>query len=95
MFIPCLHLVLPPTNHIFAITLLTNQLPSKLTMAKPKLTLYVDIVSPFAYMAYYTTRHSPMFKDVEITYKPIFLGGLMKACDNRTPVSQFNFSEHA
>lgn len=55
-------------------------------MAKPKLTLYVDIVSPFAYMAFYTTRHSPIFKDVEITYKPIFLGGLMKACDNRTPI---------
>jgi 2-hydroxychromene-2-carboxylate isomerase len=56
-------------------------------MAKPKITLSVDIVSPFAYMAYYTTRHSPLLTNVDITYRPIFLGGLMKACDNRTPVS--------
>lgn len=71
---------------MFTFTLRANQGPSKLRMAKPKLTLYVDIVSPFAYMAYYTTRHSAMFKEVDITYKPIFLGGLMKACDNRTPI---------
>jgi len=25
-------------------------------MARPKLTLYLDIVSPFAYMAFYITR---------------------------------------
>jgi len=55
-------------------------------MAKPKITLYVDIVSPFGYMAYWTTRHSPILADVEITYIPMFLGGLMKACDNRTPL---------
>ena len=55
-------------------------------MAPPKLTLYVDIVSPFAYMAYYTTRHASILKNVSITYIPIFLGGLMKACDNRAPI---------
>ena len=37
-------------------------------------------------MAYYFTRHSPLLSDVSITYVPIFLGGLMKACDNRTPI---------
>jgi hypothetical protein len=26
------------------------------TMAQPKLTLYLDVVSPFAYLAYYATR---------------------------------------
>ena len=57
-------------------------------MAKPKITLYVDIVSPFAYLGYYTLRHHPSFSPskVNITYIPIFLGGLMKKCDNRAPL---------
>jgi 2-hydroxychromene-2-carboxylate isomerase len=55
-------------------------------MAKPKIALYVDIVSPFSYMAYWTTRHSPILSNVEISYIPMFLGGLMKACDNRPPL---------
>jgi len=55
-------------------------------MVKPKLTLYVDVVSPFGYLAYYMCRHSAIFRPVEITYVPIFLGGLMKDCDNRPPI---------
>ncbi|KAK7885756.1 hypothetical protein LTR67_010108 [Exophiala xenobiotica] len=55
-------------------------------MAGPKSTLYVDIVSPFAYMAYYMLRHSPIFKPANITYTPILLGGLMKACNNTAPI---------
>jgi 2-hydroxychromene-2-carboxylate isomerase len=57
-------------------------------MAKPKITLYLDVVSPFAYQAYYLTRHHPTFDSskVSITYVPIFLGGLMKKCDNRAPL---------
>ncbi|KAI4127606.1 MAG: hypothetical protein LQ347_004530 [Umbilicaria vellea] len=54
-------------------------------MAKPQLTYYVDIVSPFAYMAYYVVRTSPVFKECEVNYIPIFLGGVMKATDNRPP----------
>jgi 2-hydroxychromene-2-carboxylate isomerase len=54
---------------------------------KPKLTLFVDIVSPFAYMAFYVLQRSAAFKQVEVTYIPIFLGGVMKACDNRPPIS--------
>jgi 2-hydroxychromene-2-carboxylate isomerase len=54
---------------------------------KPKLTLFVDIVSPFAYMAFYVLQRSAAFKQVDITYIPIFLGGVMKACDNRPPIS--------
>ena len=44
-------------------------------MAKPKITLYVDIVSPFAYMGYYMLRHHPAFNPskVSVTYIPIFL----------------------
>lgn len=61
-------------------------------MAKPKITLYLDIVSPFAYEAYYLTRHHPTFHSskVNITYVPIFLGGLMKKCDNRAPLEITN-----
>ncbi|KAG9954533.1 putative 2-hydroxychromene-2-carboxylate isomerase, partial [Aureobasidium melanogenum] len=57
---------------------------------KPKLTLFVDIVSPFAYMAFYVLQRSQAFKQVEITYIPIFLGGVMKACDNRPPITITN-----
>ncbi|KAF1982388.1 HCCA isomerase/glutathione S-transferase kappa [Aulographum hederae CBS 113979] len=56
-------------------------------MAKPKITLFVDTVSPFAYMAFYALQNFPIFKQVEITYIPIFLGGLMKACGNNAPIN--------
>ncbi|TKA26286.1 hypothetical protein B0A50_05065 [Salinomyces thailandicus] len=55
-------------------------------MPRPKLTLYLDIVSPFAYMAFHVTQNSPIFKQCDITYIPIFLGGLMKTCNNRPPI---------
>ncbi|SMR57405.1 unnamed protein product [Zymoseptoria tritici ST99CH_1A5] len=53
-------------------------------MAK-KVTLYVDIVSPFAYIAYHITRTSPVFKDIELTYIPIFLAGIMQQAGNTPP----------
>jgi len=55
-------------------------------MARPKITLYVDTVSPFAYQAYYLLRHDPIFKKCDITYVPIFLGGLMQKCGNTPPI---------
>ncbi|KAI9718330.1 MAG: hypothetical protein M1828_006732 [Chrysothrix sp. TS-e1954] len=55
-------------------------------MPAPKITFYVDIVSPFAYIAYYTLRHSPVFRPCEITYVPVFLGGVMKSTGNRPPL---------
>jgi 2-hydroxychromene-2-carboxylate isomerase len=61
---------------------------------KPKLTLFVDIVSPFAYMAFYVLQRSQAFKQVEITYIPIFLGGVMKACDNRPPIQITSTATH-
>ena len=63
-------------------------------MAKPKITLFVDTVSPFAYMAFYVLRNSPVFQQCDITYVPIFLGGLMKKCDNRPPI-QITSAEYA
>ncbi|KAK3937551.1 hypothetical protein QBC46DRAFT_267312 [Diplogelasinospora grovesii] len=50
-------------------------------MARLKITLYVNTVSPFAYKAYYilrTNRSDKMFKSVDVTYMPVFLSGLMK-----------------
>ncbi|KAF2854531.1 2-hydroxychromene-2-carboxylate isomeras-like protein [Plenodomus tracheiphilus IPT5] len=55
-------------------------------MAAPKITFYVDIVSPFAYIAFYTVKNSPVFKGCEITCVPIVLGGLMKQCGNTPPL---------
>ncbi|KAK3304484.1 thioredoxin-like protein [Chaetomium strumarium] len=55
-------------------------------MARPKITLYVDTVSPFAYEAYYVLRHDPVFKNCDVTYVPIFLGGLMHKCGNTPPL---------
>jgi len=56
-------------------------------MARPKLTLYLDIVSPFAYLAFHVTHYSPAFKKCDVTYVPIFLGGVMKACGNQPPIN--------
>ncbi|KAI0145251.1 thioredoxin-like protein [Xylariaceae sp. FL1272] len=56
-------------------------------MAPNKITLYVDVVSPFAYEAFYLLQNDPVFQDVQVTYVPIFLGGLMKLCGNVAPIS--------
>ncbi|KAF9888736.1 hypothetical protein FE257_008311 [Aspergillus nanangensis] len=55
-------------------------------MAAPRITLYVDIVSPFGYIAFYILRNSPVFAQCNVTYVPIFLGGLMNACGNTPPI---------
>lgn len=54
---------------------------------RPKITLFLDIVSPFAYIAYYILRHEPVFKRCDITYVPIFLGGLFKECGTAPPLT--------
>ncbi|KAL2755850.1 hypothetical protein ACRALDRAFT_1082070 [Sodiomyces alcalophilus JCM 7366] len=56
-------------------------------MGVPKITLYVDTVSPFAYIAYYVLRHDPAFANVQVTFTPILLGGLMKLCGNTPPMN--------
>ncbi|KAK5124074.1 hypothetical protein LTR85_002271 [Meristemomyces frigidus] len=62
-------------------------------MARPKLTLFLDVVSPFAYMAFYVTKTSPIFKQCDVSYVPIFLGGVMKACGNTPPIEIKNKAE--
>jgi 2-hydroxychromene-2-carboxylate isomerase len=55
-------------------------------MGKPTITLYIDTVSPFAYIAFHVIRYDAAFRDCDIVYVPVFLGGLMKACNNRPPI---------
>jgi 2-hydroxychromene-2-carboxylate isomerase len=55
-------------------------------MAPPRITLYLDTVSPFAYMAYYILRNDAVFRKCEVTYVPILLGGLMNMCNNTPPL---------
>ncbi|KAL4984331.1 thioredoxin-like protein [Aspergillus falconensis] len=55
-------------------------------MAAPKITLYYDIVSPFAWIAFKILRDSPTFSECDITFVPVFLGGIMKATGNTPPI---------
>ncbi|KAF7891111.1 uncharacterized protein EAF02_001436 [Botrytis sinoallii] len=55
--------------------------------ARPKITLYVDTVSPFAYEAYWIFRHDPTFSRCNIEYIPVFLGGIMKDVGNNPPIN--------
>ncbi|KAL3465539.1 thioredoxin-like protein [Aspergillus heterothallicus] len=59
-------------------------------MAAPKITLYYDIVSPFAHIAFHILRNSPTFSKCDLTFIPIFLGGLMSACGNTPPIKVKN-----
>ncbi|KAH7394630.1 hypothetical protein BKA66DRAFT_438439 [Pyrenochaeta sp. MPI-SDFR-AT-0127] len=56
-------------------------------MANPKITLFVDIGSPFCYMAFHLLRRC------DITYTPILLGELLKMCDNKPPLQIKNKSD--
>ncbi|KAA8893927.1 thioredoxin-like protein [Sphaerosporella brunnea] len=51
----------------------------------PQLTIYLDIVSPFAYLLFSRLLTSPLL--AYTTIKPIFLGGLMKAASNQPPLA--------
>ncbi|KAJ5788323.1 hypothetical protein N7457_003313 [Penicillium paradoxum] len=63
-------------------------------MPGPKITFYVDLVSPFSYLGYHILRNSSAFKKCEITYVPIFLGGLMHACGSSPPITIKNKKEY-
>jgi len=55
-------------------------------MGGPKIKFYVDIISPFAYLAMHILRTSPVFQPCEITYVPVLLGGILKATGNTPPL---------
>ncbi|KAJ6180503.1 hypothetical protein N7519_010964 [Penicillium mononematosum] len=63
-------------------------------MSGPKITCYIDIVSPFAYIAFHVLQNSPAFAKCEITYVPILLGGLMNACGNSPPINIKNKKDY-
>ncbi|KAF2725652.1 HCCA isomerase/glutathione S-transferase kappa [Polychaeton citri CBS 116435] len=54
-------------------------------MTAPKLTFYLDVVSPFSYLAFHLLRTSRVFAPCEISYVPISLLGIMKASGNMGP----------
>ncbi|KAI1193392.1 HCCA isomerase/glutathione S-transferase kappa [Nemania serpens] len=59
-------------------------------MGAAEITLFVDVVSPFAYQAFHILRSDAAFRNVRKTYIPVFLGGLMKMTGNTPPVQVKN-----
>ncbi|KAI8946879.1 HCCA isomerase/glutathione S-transferase kappa [Xylaria longipes] len=55
-------------------------------MGAPEITLFVDVVSPFAYAAFYILRNDDAFRNVKKTYIPVFLGGIMNMAGNTPPI---------
>ncbi|CCX32386.1 2-hydroxychromene-2-carboxylate isomerase [Pyronema domesticum] len=49
------------------------------------ITLYADIVSPFAYLAFHQLINSPTLAPLT-TVTPVFLGGIMRATTNSPPL---------
>lgn len=52
-------------------------------MSKPKIVLFFDIRSGFTYLAFNVLRHSRVFKDVDVSYVPVDLYALCRACNNQ------------
>ncbi|KAI0205804.1 HCCA isomerase/glutathione S-transferase kappa [Astrocystis sublimbata] len=60
--------------------------PTSTPTPTKEITLYVDVVSPFVYIAYHILENDPVFKDVKKTYVPVFLGGIMNMAGNTPPI---------
>jgi 2-hydroxychromene-2-carboxylate isomerase len=56
-------------------------------MASPKLTIYIDVASAFAYLTYKLLKLHPLPPNVTVTFVPVFLGGIMRLTANRPPSS--------
>jgi len=50
------------------------------------ITIYIDFLSPYTYFAYHRLRNSPAFRSVPITVIPVYLVGIFKATENRSPL---------
>ncbi|KIX95570.1 uncharacterized protein Z520_08690 [Fonsecaea multimorphosa CBS 102226] len=59
-------------------------------MAKPKLTLYFDLHSPYSYLAFYIIKNSPVFEACDITYTPVLLVAYINAVGLKPPWSSPN-----
>jgi 2-hydroxychromene-2-carboxylate isomerase len=55
------------------------------TMPAPKLTVYIDLLSPFAYLAFQRVQRSPLRGHTD--FVPAFLSGIMLATSNRPPLT--------
>lgn len=54
-------------------------------MATPKLVLYFDMHSPFAYLVFHVTRTSPVFQGCNVKYVPILLVALIQELGAQPP----------
>lgn len=54
-------------------------------MPAPKLTAYIDLVSPFAYLAFQRVQRSPLRGHTD--FVPAFLSGIMAATANQPPLA--------
>ncbi|KIW99605.1 uncharacterized protein Z518_11018 [Rhinocladiella mackenziei CBS 650.93] len=59
-------------------------------MTRPKLSLYYDLHSPYAYLAFYAIKNSSTFKSCDVTYIPVLLVAYIKAIGLQPPWSSPN-----
>ncbi|OAP60576.1 hypothetical protein AYL99_05578 [Fonsecaea erecta] len=59
-------------------------------MARRKLTLYFDLHSPYAYLAFYVIKNSSVFKTCDITYVPVLIVAYVNAIGLKPPWSSPN-----
>lgn len=58
--------------------------------ARQKLILYIDVVSPWTYVAYTVLRRYEPIWNLDLQIKPINLGYVMKYSGNKPPISVQN-----
>ncbi|TKY88356.1 hypothetical protein EX895_002708 [Sporisorium graminicola] len=58
--------------------------------ARNKVKFYFDVVSPWSYVGFQVLRRYQSLWNLEITYKPVNLGYIMKYSGNKPPISVVN-----
>lgn len=60
----------------------------------PKITLYIDCVSPYGFFAFHVLEtYRLIWKEINVDYVPIVLGIVMKESGNRAPIAVPNKGE--
>ena len=54
-------------------------------MSGPKLTLFFDVISPFAYLAFYRATTGPL--RAYTTVVPVHIGGIFRSAENKPPIT--------